>query len=57
MMVIKFAYAGEFTSRRREYARRRVDRIPLPAPIYTKGQVVQSLIKLTQGYENFDSVL
>ena len=33
MMVIKFAYVGEFTSRRRrvgvgEFARRRVDRIP-----------------------------
>ena len=33
MMVIKFAYVGEFTSKRRrvgvgEFARRRVDRIP-----------------------------
>ena len=33
MMVIKFAYVGEFTSRRRgvgvgEFERRRVDRIP-----------------------------
>ena len=34
MLVFKFAYVGEFTSRRRrvgvgEFARRRVDRIPL----------------------------
>ena len=41
MTLIKFAYVGEFTSRRRrvgvgEFARRRVDRIPLQEQIYSQ---------------------
>ena len=54
MMVIKFAYVGEFTSRRRrvgvgEFERRRVDRIP-SLSVMTDDRCCQPLVQ----FERFE---
>ena len=51
MMVIKFAYVGEFTSRHRrvgvgEFARRRVDRIPYTQLEKNSGSVERSCLNI-----------
>ena len=56
MTLIKFAYVGEFTSRRRrvgvgEFARRRVDRIPVEQKPYECMSCRPDMSSATEEYE------